>query len=89
MTEELARNKWCPMTRFNGGLHQSTFNRGDRDPLNNPDKSNLCVPNCIASDCMMWRTIFTEGYVGLDEEGDEVKILGNYNSGYCGLAGKP
>jgi hypothetical protein len=42
MTEEQARQKWCPMVRYAGEV---SFN-----------KCLPVIPglNCIASDCMMW-----------------------------------
>lgn len=55
MTEELARTKWCPMTRFSGDSGGTTFNRGSRDHMNNPEIDDRWIPRCIASDCMMWR----------------------------------
>ena len=64
MTEDEARQKWCPMV-------------GDPD-VTRPAKHGT-VPNCIASDCMMWRN---EGVYGDDDNNDPVH-------GYCGLAGKP
>lgn len=68
MTEETARTKWCPMVRFSGEDNNSTFNRADIFPMNHPETNNVCIPRCIASDCMMWRMEGSSnklGYCGL------------------------
>lgn len=70
MTEEQARTKWCPMVRF-------SMSEDDNNSCNNRTLSPE-VRNCIAYDCMMWRTARKSS---TDKPIVEV--------GYCGLAGKP
>lgn len=73
MTEDEAKQKWCPMVRFapdseNGGMLV----------LNQPQDTLKCV----ASDCMMWRLDWAQR--GIDYASGEIPT-----KGYCGLAGKP
>jgi len=79
MTEELARTKWCPMVRsLAGAVHVQAI--GTANTFNEAFES----PNCIASDCMMWREV--KDYVR-NSPNDSVpgyEVIG----GYCGLAGK-
>lgn len=78
MTEDKARQKWCPMARV-GADHQSavdyrpvaSYNRVDFDQGDPASSLSLC----IASDCMMWRETEFSRYTGIP-------------GGYCGLAGK-
>ena len=67
MTEEEARAMWCPMVQVAGVGANWINNRGALD-------SRMYNTNCIASDCMMWRTM-------MNYDGDEI-------IGYCGLGGK-
>lgn len=91
MTEEEARNKWCPMAR----VQHVTFPRPNDEGtgllcVGNRDIGLLVTPNdfdaetditkCIASDCMAWRWIDPTN-PHLDDRAAE--------GGYCGLAGKP
>lgn len=81
MTEEEAKQRWCPFARV--GYEQTTFNR-----FNNPANAIASSPvwpaicNCIGSKCMAWRW-----------EYDDYRATGGgleqTDSGYCGLAGKP
>lgn len=72
MTENEAKTKWCPMTRYrtvkSSKLHQDTVGM-----------SNLPTGTgkCIGSDCMAWRW-----------KPREVPLNEKYHEGYCGLAGK-
>ena len=80
MTEDEARQKWCPSVREIAAMsnyelpsntvmyNPSTQVAGNRLPDGNMSK-------CIASDCMAWR--WEDG--PMDDE----------LHGYCGLAGKP
>lgn len=65
MTEDEAKTKWCPMARAwaegNDG-HAASINR--QYQRGKPDID--CY--CIASDCMMWRSldgVTVHGYCGL------------------------
>ena len=64
MTEEEAKEKWCPMasnrmvsiSEKDGSILQKHF----------ADRSGNLTILCIASDCMMWRTTqHNYGYCGL------------------------
>lgn len=67
MIEEEARKKWCP---YVGLVKANEALTGNAEGTN----------NCIASDCMMWRTDSV-----INREGDNVPCI----SGYCGKGGKP
>ena len=93
MTEQEAKQKWCPMVRymdFEGGIIN---NRGQYLVGSFPN-----TMECIASDCMMWQ--ISETYWMKDgvkaimpdyasfktpEEGGFITV----SDGYCGLANKP
>jgi hypothetical protein len=92
MTEQEARDKWCPMARvstyLDGNPAESAANRTD-------EGIPYAGSRCIASDCMMWRK---QCFARHKETGDlypvEVLLLGDdwetvENHGYCGLGGKP
>lgn len=77
MTEDEAKQKWCPMARFHvtpdGHVFHNMPVTDDNPSCAADDESG----KCIASDCMMWR-ISTKAGGGLKDD-----------HGYCGLAGKP
>ncbi len=65
MTEDEAREKWCPMVRatdiYTSKRYEHGCNRVPGNGFHDPFK-------CIASDCMMWRCPLsdeTAGYCGL------------------------
>ncbi len=79
MTEDEAKEKWCPMVR--------TADSGEPGALAvNRDAAVPANYNCIASDCMMWawsgEVIQGKGRDGILN--DYIKYSDNY--GYCGLA---
>lgn len=91
MTEEEARQKWCPFARC-----------GDTAGCNRNGSEFELKPYCIASDCMAWRWWDT-----LSDDGTGVHMVPTAHRprhplndpnfprpleerwGYCGLAGKP
>ena len=82
MTEDQAKEKWCPMVRM-GAISSHGFNRDSQAGTDYPHYK------CVASDCAMWRWV-QETYTpdGADPFAT-VKPLRNSDKGYCGLAGKP
>lgn len=79
LTEEQAKEKWCPMVRCApGGDNANADGGGRRDRY------------CIASRCMMWRAVETAEFKSRAEA--EFRKSGRRlyaDSGYCGLAGNP
>ncbi len=78
MTEDEARQKWCPMTQFRPA---------GQDPL----LSAINEPNmlCIASDCVAWRATDNEFFAENPTSYADCVAQGGKPAGYCGLAGKP
>lgn len=78
MTEDQARNRWCPFVRITLETeHWKAMNNREQ-----PLTGNGIRTNCIASNCMAWqweRTLVG----GNDKDGFEYE-----NGGYCGLARK-
>lgn len=75
MTEEQARETWCPFVRIalDYGDYATAGNRGWADKTDHLYKD--C--RCLASKCMAWRW---SSFKTVD---------GQMPCGYCGLAGKP
>jgi translation initiation factor RLI1 len=78
MTEDEAKQKWCPMVRMDKETFGNRFEDGD-NVLHNS--------NCIGSACMMWRENFEP--VGVMDERGLACIEMKNAGGFCGLAGKP
>ena len=76
MTEDEAKTKWCPFTRFHSSPSDDIYsNRLGGRP----------IAECIASECMAWRW-------QQDTRVEIVRgeyVSKNPLHGYCGLAGKP
>lgn len=96
MTEDEARQKWCPMARLtvlNKALPDvatPSFNRAAGSDADGKAvdlfDSNL---TCIASDCMAWRATDSEYEPELSHEGTAVRVpQEDKPAGYCGLAGE-
>lgn len=79
MTEEEAREAWCPFARVwatdaEGGGGDAAINRyGDTAKTLHPNAM------CLGSDCMAWRWI--------DRDRDDPYERGPARRGRCGLAG--
>lgn len=88
MTEDEARQKWCPFVRFTHPFtvksddHTKSRKAYDRWNNRNTDieSGSDDNANCIASNCMMWRW-----KTGVDHGGTGTVTL---DTGYCGLEGK-
>jgi hypothetical protein len=76
MTEEEAKNRWCPFARVAGNNYANeSYNRVSRS-------KKVVAPNshCIGSACMAWRW-----FQSTKEQG----TLPPPYEGFCGLAGNP
>lgn len=95
MTEQEARQKWCPFVRMT--VKPSTMlekmvvgnNRGQAGS----EKGDVVSTACIASDCMAWRVKWsTEQLEARNRSWFGGKPwpegLSDVPDGYCGLAGK-
>ena len=83
-TEEEAKTKWCPMVRFHNGYGGGIW---DNKPGSREQATDTST-NCIASDCMMWRT-YKDKVIETDSHGNAITIVSKEEEGgYCGLAGK-
>ena len=74
MTEEEAREKWCPFARV-----MMLAPAPDHNPAVNRRDMNC---HCIASGCMAWR------WGDLPRDGNRFQPV-TPRVGYCGLASKP
>jgi len=93
MTEEQAKEKWCPFGRVIGAhadagniqrLHTGYNRLWRRDSQEmEPAKASAC----IASRCMAWR--WTEEKPILDIDLATSDVEKGERTGYCGLASKP
>jgi hypothetical protein len=66
MTEKEAKEKWCPMIKFQIGPDNPSWQNVAYS--NRGDYFDNTRTGCIASDCMMWRwtdSPHTKGYCGL------------------------
>lgn len=76
MTEDEAKTKWCPETRFHvasGTVYHNRLPKTDDDTGSAKQNS----ANCIASDCACW--VWEEG-----PRGEEV-MTKDGRQGHCGL----
>lgn len=84
MTEEEAKQCWCPFAKMwsmaDNGTASGGWNRHPSEPPTEDGKYS--GSNCIGSKCMVWRW-----------EYDDYRATGGgleqTDSGYCGLAAKP
>ena len=61
MTEDEAKQRWCPMARVNRKIAM-----GNRVQFDDGTWDTAVGSRCIASGCMMWRTTSSQhGYCGL------------------------
>lgn len=76
MTEDEAKEKWCPFVRVTV--------RDDGAYIERPE--GLCTIRCIASECMAWRK---DGHKLEPDKHHPNELIETLPIGYCGLAGKP
>ena len=103
MTEEEARQKWCPFARdmLSAGGNRMAYGGGAEDEPESEDCARQFAAEmaaahpCIASDCMAWRWGECYGRAteleakGYRGEAAQKNPRGQTRPGYCGLAGKP
>lgn len=87
MTEDEAKTKWCPQTRYVSGGHGRTpviagivatnFTSGPDGYWRAP---------CVASACMMWRETKPREWI---KGAGRRKGAWSPADGFCGLAGRP
>jgi hypothetical protein len=69
ISEKEARTKWCPFVRFQYSDHVAchAVNRNFMTPQPDTKQDQItAAARCIASDCMMWRSMDgTLGFCGL------------------------
>ena len=83
MTEEEAKNKWCPRTSLSGAGSVGEMEWHTNRPTF-ADVEAKGFDLCVGSACMAWRWD-TENHL----RGGGVHEISSDTSGYCGLAGKP
>jgi hypothetical protein len=76
MTEEEAKQKWCPFNRL------APLGASQRYTVTAMSEAPDC--NCIGSACMAWRA--TDNFTGPSAPGEPGPTP--KPAGYCGLAGK-
>lgn len=76
VSEEQAREKWCPFASVPNLLKGVAGNRQDAGLGGEPGIPSAA--RCVASSCMAWRKTETRDVYGKP-----------MHFGYCGLAGKP
>jgi len=88
MTEDEAKQKWCPFARV------TVVGKGDSELVGNrfehveAEQGDFRIPDashCIGSKCMAWREVTRLIDAGIDKPAPQEVTL----YGYCGLAGKP
>jgi len=77
MTEDDAKKKWCPMSRYGDFNLGGALNRG-------LDEAGTL--NCVGSSCMMWRWEMTPSAAARTKENNDV--ITSEPSGFCGLSGR-
>lgn len=84
MTEDEAKQRWCPFSRVasstgqSGGMTAESF-----VPVNRSvGRGRAAEVLCLGSDCMAWRWI-------VEDTPDGRGIRTSTTEGYCGLAGRP
>lgn len=79
MTEQEAKERWCPFARV---LNQKYFPAHNRIVSSMGSEMNPRTSRCIGSACMAWRWVRTDRSTA-----DRIDI--DLTRGYCGLAGNP
>ncbi len=87
MTEEQAREKWCPYAR-SYSFEEFQFNTAMASTNREPDGAPNKACRCIASDCMAWRWKVGPPTKLEKAEYDETNIVSEQR-GFCGPAGAP
>ena len=83
MTENEAKQHWCPMVRCSNtgdGADNRAIDKGKVYGTNTP------WDHCIASDCMMWRWVRVTDTTMFEADGNTPIQRCTYQ-GYCGFGG--
>lgn len=88
MTEDEAKTKWCPFSRY---LSEGAgVNRWKQSaPPEEPHALNPVPCRCIGSDCMAWRIDDSYLQMDMDDKGILFRPVYGEVHGSCGLAEKP
>jgi hypothetical protein len=89
MTEEEARGKWCPASRYSAHDEPSSNRWKQSLPLDEPHATNPVPCRCIASACMWWRWVQGEPDPTDDDPFRAETRRLPPSLGYCGAAGPP
>jgi len=103
MTEEEAKDRWCPFARCEGAyaygnpVHNRAWDKGKvRDKDGPARKAAVLLPPasfCIGSACMAWRETQPSSFKMVPARNPTPEAMYEKRpvvaEGYCGLAGKP
>ena len=89
MTEDEAKQKWCPFARVSAVQENSVTPSFNRAATKEADTMTPAASKCIGSACMAWRWSLTQPPgTGFDAYGRPNPRQPDIR-GFCGLAGTP
>ena len=95
ITEDEARQKWCPLARVwaAGEMHPNGANRFVSDSDHTPEKHTEAFvkgTTCMASACMAWRWDWENARTReISRKGEGMEVVTQPTHGYCGAFGHP
>jgi hypothetical protein len=93
MSEEEARQKWCPYARADmaGQTVVMAMERAPAAVARADGKGyDVVSTRCIGASCMAWRWEVTPGEIAAQATGKlQYTVLSHAPIGFCGLAGQP
>lgn len=89
MTEQEAKQKWCPFAQSRVVRHDSAYHQVDNYVMVDARDAEKNSPSvtCLGSQCMAWR--WSTEYFVPNTMTQPVKSRSSTSDGHCGLAGKP